>query len=174
MGFFTMPKSRQLNFYISISDQLLFEQAIKSCGVFYALKSRSTSPRGVILRDTLIASFGREPLRIILATRKDYKNIRYSQVGADSEFSADVVYMPVIEFDRCYVGDNYIRRGRLYVFFEHYDASGNVVPKAPDFVKWAQCVFSSIKRVLIRMPDGRYAGAGAISLRDQGWSLRDL
>jgi hypothetical protein len=53
----------------------------------------------------------------------------------------------VIEFDSCAFDANHLVEGRMY--YQHDRLSGNnIVPKNPDFVRWAERVFRSAKRKL--------------------------
>lgn len=169
-----MPQSRQLNFFLSPSDQKFVEEAISSCGPFAIFDSRSSSSHPQKRADMRVAEFGKEPLRILISQSMYESEIMLTRIRGSNEYSASVLKMPIIEFDRCFLGDKFIRRGRVYAVMEYYDENGDLVKKPKAFAHWIKCVFGEIKDSLTQTADGKYVGEEALSLNADGWSLKSL
>ncbi|MFN9357205.1 MAG: hypothetical protein ACK6A4_10370, partial [Alphaproteobacteria bacterium] len=66
---------RQVNFFLGPSDQVPFEMALRGVGDLVILESRSRTAEPETRQTTEIVSFGKEPLRVILARPADLANL---------------------------------------------------------------------------------------------------
>jgi hypothetical protein len=165
---------RQLNFFLGPSDQEHFEQALQAAGPLVIFKSRSPSAAPETLTTTVIARFGEEHLRVLLARPDDLREVRFEPIKGRADYSCNPTYSPIIEFDRCYVSDGLIRPGRLYYIPKYYDEDGKLVPKPALFLKWAEDVFSAARASLREIEGDLFAGAEALELREAGTRLEGV
>lgn len=169
-----MPRSRQLNFYLSAVDQKVVEIALTSCCEVLIFDARSLTPSPQKRPTMRVEKFGEEPLRIVVAPAMYADDIVYRPINGRRDYSSNVLKMPIIEFDRCYVGDGYIRRGRIYAAVEYYDDEGELIQKPKAFVDWVNCVFERTTKSLAMANDGCLIGEDALLLQEKGWLMKSL
>lgn len=159
---------RQVNFFLGPSDQVPFEMALRGVGDLVILESRSRTAEPETRQTTEIVCFGKEPLRVILARPVDLANLTYRLIEGRGNFASDSIFMPIVEFDRCYVSEHLIRPGRLYFLPQYYDDSRQLVAKSDAFVRWANGLIAAAKKALTKIEHNFYAGAGALQMRSEG------
>lgn len=159
---------RQVNFFLGPSDQVPFERALRSVGDLVILESRSQTWEPEIRSTTELVNFGMEPLRVLLARPSDLAKIRFRLIEGRASFSCDPMFMPIVEFDRCYVSDLLIRRGRLFFVSKYHDDHKQVVSKSEAFVGWADGLMAAAKKALKKIENNFYAGDGALKMRSEG------
>lgn len=64
---------------------------------------------------------GDEWIRLLVARRADLPQIEFTPIPGRSDFTYGINKLPVIEFDRCYATDRFIRAGRLYRVDKHWN-----------------------------------------------------
>ena len=140
-------ESRQLNFYLNLSDQHLFDQMLKANELIKLCQYQTEEACPYFLESSIITKMGEEALKIILVRKSDIENIRYRKIKERYIYSIDSIRSPVIEYSRCYVGDNIIRRGRLYFVKAHYDDKDYLISKSSDFLAWANQLLDEARAV---------------------------
>lgn len=165
---------RQLNFYLARSDQAPFEHVLRAVANLVILKSRSGSPRPELLENTVVTQFGGEPLRVLLAQPNELSSIVFHPIKGREEYSCDPILAPIVEFDRSYVGEDFIRLGRLYYVPEYFDDVGRLVSKRSAFLDWAERLMRATKAWLHEVNPDTYAGPGALALHRAGLRLQPL
>lgn len=169
-----MPRSKQLNFFLTVEDQKAVERAISMCGEVSIFDARSATGDARKRENMCVQEFGKEPLRIVLSLARHADKVIFTRANDYGDYSVNVLKMPVIEFDRCYVGDGYIRRGRVYAIMDYHDDEGLLIHKPEVFINWVKCVFAEIENSLSVTADGCFIGDEARSLSEKGWSLKSL
>lgn len=164
---------RQLNFFLGPDDQFGFEIALRSAGDFVVLPSRSLSPEPSPITSTVVEKFGEEDLRVLLVRPEDVGQVRYGPIGDRSGYAPDLFRQPLVEFDRCFVSDVFIRRGRLYFTPSYFDDAGNKVQKSKPFLDWADRLLRKARSVLPTKVDATaYAGVDALKAGANGVEFR--
>lgn len=166
-------QSHQLNFFLGPEDQEILEKCFIECGEFMIMRPRNISSL-CVLSTTIIIDFGKSELRVLLARKADLEYIKFRPVQTTGMNSANDISNPVIEYDRCYVGDNFIRRGRLYFVAKYFDEDGELIRKPADYLRWAKCILRKVKSKLLHQGNGVYLGPEAKALLQQGWLLKQL
>ncbi|XUM21405.1 hypothetical protein ACRAVF_29445 [Bradyrhizobium oligotrophicum S58] len=117
-----------------------------------------------------LQQMGQEALTIYVARPDDLDAMSFNDVGDFS--SVDVILSPVIEFNRCYMDDQHLSRGRLYVVNSYFDQDGQVARKDEGFLKWSERLISKTRRCLKKDPDSFFhLGAEALQLKEAGFKL---
>jgi len=167
---------RQFTFFLGPSDQLGFENALRSSGdiAFLRERPRSTVPEEV--ETSIIHDFGSEPFGILIARRVDLPDVKFRPISGRPEFSCDPTLAPVIEFSRfpSVIADRFIRSGRLYRVDKYWGDDGRLVSKAPEFIEWGGRLYKLAKQSLTRVEQGCFAGSEALELRRSGIAFEGL
>lgn len=164
---------RQVNFFLGPADQFGFESSLRSVGDFVVLPSRSASPNPSPLTSTLVEKIGGEALRVLLVRAEDARGLRYGPISGRSEYAPDVVRDPIVEFDRCFVSDAFIRPGRLYYVPSYFDDADRKLHKPKPFLDWADRLLRKARDSLgSKVDDIAYAGVDALKLQAAGVELR--
>lgn len=166
-------RSQQLNFFLGPQDQELLEECFILCGDFIIIRPRSIKLL-CVLETTIISDFAKSELRVLLAQKADMKDIKLHRLKNTQMESANIISNPIIEYDRCYVGDKFIRRGRLYFVEKYFDEFGVLIRKPDSYVQWAKCIFREVRSKLFHHGNGMYAGPEANALMQRGWLLKQL
>lgn len=114
------------------------------------------------------------PPRLLVARRVDLPRIDFAPIRGRNDFTYDINKAPVIEFDRCYVTDRFIRVGRLYRVDKYWDENKQLVSKPDAFIEWADRLYKLAKASLTKVEQGCYAGAEALELRKKGVAFEGL
>lgn len=165
---------KQFTFFLSPSDQLGFEEALRASGDIAFLADLSKSDRPEELSTSRILAMGKETLGLWIARRADLLEIAFKPVGARDEFYCDPTFEPVIQFSRCYVTARFIRAGRLYRVDKYWDENKQLVSKPDAFIDWADRLYKLGKASLTKVEQGCYAGAEALELRKKGVAFEGL
>jgi hypothetical protein len=96
------------------------------------------------------ATSGEEWLHLFLARPEDVDAVVMRHVPTQGYWTVDVLYSPVVEFQRCYFDGKILRRGRAYFVDKYFGPNADVVQKPEAFRKWAQSVLGAIRRGLHR------------------------
>ncbi|MGJ5222925.1 MULTISPECIES: hypothetical protein [unclassified Bradyrhizobium] len=168
---FTVPpspmRSRQVNFFLTPKDQAELLSKLDPAGQFVYLAWRRNDSRIDILPTAAVRQMGKEALTIYIARADDLDAMSFDDVGNFS--SVDVIRSPVIEFSRCYMGDQHLSDGRFYVVNSYFDRDGRVARKDEDFLTWSARLVSKTRRCLTKDPDSFfYLGAEALQLKSVG------
>jgi len=155
-------KSVQQNFYLDLNDQFELNVKLLDFQDMEICKYHSSGNAPVILENTLIGNMGAEPLKILLFRKSDFANIVFRDVGSVNGYSVDTLRSPVVEYSRCYVDDEIIRRGRLYFIMSFYDEHDKLAKKSESFVTWANDILSVTRKNLSNGDTGTRFGAGAL------------
>jgi hypothetical protein len=169
-----MSSGRQFTFFLAPADQAIFEAIIRESGNLAFLESQPLSPQAKEVPDSIIKAMGKERIRLLIARRADLSQIEFTPIRSRDDFTYDVNRVPVIEFDRCYATDRFIRAGRLYRVDKYWDASKQQVSKPDAFIEWADRLYKLAKKSLTKVEQGCYAGAEALELRKAGVAFEGL
>lgn len=150
--------SRQLNFYLNLSDQHLFDQMLRANEQTKLCRYQTEQASPCFLESSIIRKMGEEALKIVLVRKSDIENIQYRKIRDRNIYSIDTIRSPVIEFSRCYVADNIIRRGRLYFVKTHYDDKDILIKKSSDFLAWANQLLDEARESLASYLSGDFIG----------------
>lgn len=159
---------RQLVFFLGPNDQVQLDVALRAAGAKF-LPSRPSTPMPSPIDTTVVANFGTDRLRVLLARACDI--VTYVPVKGRSEYACDPIKEPVIEYDRSYVSETLIRSGRLFFVPAYPDAAGTRVNKNSEFVAWADGILRATRRRLHRIGPSLYAGNQALQLKNAGIML---
>jgi hypothetical protein len=155
---------RQVRLFAAPDDFLELEQALRMKTDFLALADRSQTSAPERADFVLpAAQMGEKSVHICLARQEDLSNIVVRHVPAQSYWSVDILRSPVIEVRRCFLKDEILRQGRLFMDAGFY-REDKWCDKPDAFLKWAKLVFGVTKKVFKRdsIMDayvGRYAEA---------------
>ena len=136
----------QLNFFLTPNDTEAVEHLLRRSIEFVIIKNRSKTGKADILPNLRVHNMGDEDLKICLIMPNDVCNVCWSTFGNYGESVVDSSRSRVIEFSRCYMSDNLLRRGRIYFVETLVDEIGNATTKEERFIKFAK----KIKRMLSR------------------------
>ncbi|GLH75101.1 hypothetical protein SSBR45G_00090 [Bradyrhizobium sp. SSBR45G] len=161
-------RSRQVNFFLTPNDQAELLSKLDPAGQFIYVARRRKDSRIDILPTPAVRQMGKEALKIYIARADDLDAMSFDDIGTFS--SIDVIRSPVIEFSRCFMGDQFIRDGRFYVVNSYFDRDGRVARKDEGFLTWAARLVSKTRRCLTKDPDSFfYFGAEALQLKSAGF-----
>ena len=156
---------RQFTLLLGPADQEAFDVVLKNVGALAILNGTPASPKPERLSTTVIANYGLEPLRVLLAREEDVDALVFEPIKGRSEFSCSPESAPIVEFDRCFCSSAVMRPGRLYFVNRHYNEDGELIEKSADCLKWTDTLFRKAKASLTRIEDDVYAGPDAIRLK---------
>lgn len=164
-------RSSQLNFHLSYQDSCLFDSRLFKVQDLVVVKVRSASNNPHVLENTIIKNMGKEPLKIMLVRESDLKSLVFRRVEKMGHFRIDTLKSPVIEYSRCFVSDEIIRRGRLYCQNSFFDENGDLRKKPAEFLKWRKRIFEKARVGLIFDADRNCIGSGALMDKQNGKKL---
>lgn len=165
---------KQFSFYLGPSDQIGFEEAIRASGEIAFLLNWPHSQSPQQLPTSRVLAMGKEALRLLIARTVDQPQIEFRPIKGRDDFSCSTTFSPVIEFDRCYVTDRFIRAGRLYRVDRYWNEHNHRESKPAAFTAWADRLYRLAKKSLVKVEHGYYAGAEAIELRKRGVAFEGL
>ena len=167
-------RSRQINFYLSEADQQMIDQILVADNSLIVLEARSQTEKLLIRPNTLNGDMGKEPLKILLARKIDVSKLVVRKIHGQEIFAVDTLKSPVIEYSRCFIGDDFIRRGRLYLTSSFFNNVDSLVEKDNSFLSWAQKIINGVKKNLEFRPGMDYCGAGALRAQENGFEFTIL
>jgi hypothetical protein len=163
-------KSSQINFFLTANDQAELLKKLDPLDSFIYVARSLKDGAASTLESAKIGRMGRDPLTILVTLQEFIKNVSVSET-AGSEL-IDVLTAPVIEFSRCYVNEQYIRRGRFYVIKSYLDYRSIEISKDKKFVEWGESVMSKTRRLLKRDTASlAYLGPEAEQLKETGLKM---
>lgn len=163
-------RSRQVNFFLTPRDQAELLSKLDPAGQFVYVAWRCKDGGLDILQTSTVRQMGKETLTIYIVRADDLDAISFNDVGDFS--SVDVIRSPVIEFNRCYMDDQRLSRGRFYVVNSYFDQDGQIARKDEGFLKWSERLISKTRRCLKKDPDSFFhLGAEALQLKEAGFEL---
>lgn len=166
---------KQFSFYLGLTDQIAIEEAIRASGDVVVLEDRSPNEYGVERESSIMRDPESEIFRVLIARRTDLPNIRFHPTGyRPDDFACDTLFQPIVEFDRPLVFKRFIRAGRMYRQDRYYNAHDELVSKSPEFIEWAARLYRLVKKSLIKIERGRYAGHEALAMRQRGIPFDEL
>ena len=167
-------RGKQVALFLTKNDLMEFEQGLRakiSTIVFLRDHVRSAKPE--VLPTISELEYGTDILRVLIARWQDHNRLQYTYVPTRGEFFCSSIENPIIEFDRPYVTNEFIRAGRLY-FLPSYWGETDKIVKSSEFLEWADSVLGFARRTLKRVPDKGYAGREAQQLHERGVRLDSL
>lgn len=164
----------QFSFFLGPSDQSLFEKSILNQGDATFIRARPSSNISEVLDTSILSEFGKDPLRILIVMKLDLSSIKFTPIKGGIGFTCDPISQPIIEFDRPFIGNNYIRSGRLYQIDSYFGQHGELVNKSKEFIEWSRRLFAVTKAGLTPIQRGLYAGREALAMRGNGIAFEGL
>ena len=158
---------RQINFFMTNSDEDKFIKYVKSTGdvlLFGYISKTSDFQPLERLPETVTEKFS---LGIWLFNRSISKNLETKYIYEQGYFLIDQFNSSVIEFSRCYQEGNAIFRGRIHADFT-YMQDNKWINKEPEFGKWYKQIASWLRRNYQRMDSVTYIGPDAGRLFNNG------
>lgn len=165
---------RQFGFFLSGSDQVRFEEALRASGEIAFIEVWPKAPRAVELATSVISKMGEDTLKILITRREDMRHVEFRPIRGREVYSCDPTFAPIVEFSRCYVTDRFIRAGRLYRVDKYWDENKQLVSKPDAFIDWADRLYKLAKASLTKVEQGCYAGAEALELRKNSVAFEGL
>jgi hypothetical protein len=151
----------QTNFFLTRTDLLSFERALRRAGDFTITAERTEGGRLHILDSLSIGG-----TRSYLVRPQELAEIRLQAVPTRGYELVDAVRSSVVEFDRPYHGEDVFRRGRIYVQSSYFE--GEVLHrKDEDFLRWTTKLMSIARRKLKKDP------ASFFYYGEEAWQLRE-
>jgi hypothetical protein len=162
----------QFSYYLTKSDTRAAIERICRCGDYVILHSSSPEPKPRILPDIDIEENGQPWLFLRIARREDLELIRMAEVPEQHHWTVDD-QSPVIEFGRCYLERNYLRKARIYYQPDYLAKNSHrLLRKSEAFLDWAKCVFTTMKRNLTYDSErSAYIGQDALDFMKSGGVL---
>jgi len=155
-------RNKQLNFYLNLADQAAVDLGLAKLNNVVFCKMESTNKQLQILESSLNLAMGSEPLKIAIVKRTHLKKVKFRKLENLNVFKIDSLTSPVIEYSRCFVSDQIIRRGRFYFNKSYFNDEGEVVTKDAEFLSWADKVFRRVKSGLVHHGNLDYFGNNAL------------
>lgn len=167
---------RQFSFFIGPSDQIGLQDTLRSSGDISFLNDWPLSSTPDEIETSVIQNAQIEPFRILIARKVDVPQIEFRPIKGREEFSCDPVLSPVVEFSRfpTIVANRFLRAGRLYRVDKYWNDDGKLVSKSPEFIEWSEHLYKLVKKSLIKVGQGCFAGAEALELRRSGICFEGL
>jgi hypothetical protein len=166
---------KQFSFYIGLTDQIAIEEAIRASGDVIVLEDRSPTDRGVERESSIMRDPESEIYRVLIARRADLPLIRFRPTGStDRDFWCDPYNQPIVQFSRPLYFKRFIRAGRMYRHDRYYNEHDELVSKSAEFIEWADRLYKLVKKSLIKIERGRFAGSEAIAMRQSGIPFEEL
>ena len=158
----------QINFFLGPNDLAdLFDVLTQSNDiVILSDESDSELPQEA---PRVVPIYGVDRLRVLIARRTEMASLRLKPVGKTGRYTARTQDANLVEFDRPYVSQGYIRAGRLYRTDSIWQSDGSAYSKGEEWKKWASKLFSRCRKSLEKVGDtGFYAGKEALGMRKAG------
>ena len=150
----------QVNFYLTPPDVAALEEALRNIEPMIVLHSRSNAPEPRVLNNLNLAEDGKTWLFFYLVRASDLTDVEMCHVPEQGYWSIDVIKSPVVQFNRCFLDDKILRRGRVYYVEKFYGNDNEIVSKSESFRNWAKTIQKVTKSNLKKYgPD--YIGKGA-------------
>ena len=166
---------KQFSFFLGLTDQIAIEEAIRASGDVVFLADRSHSEVGEQLPSSIMLDPENECFRILLARRVDLPLLRFHPTGyRDDDFACNVMFQPIVEFDRFLSFKRIIRAGRFYRQDKYWNEDRELVSKSPEFTLWADELYKLVKKTLTKVEQGFFAGPEALAMRKSGIPFEGL
>lgn len=166
---------KQFSFYIGLTDQIAIEEAIRASGDVVVLESRSGCKRGGERDSSIMRNPDNERFRVLIARRADFPLIRFHPTHSpDNDFACDDFTQPIVQFDRGFYFKRFFRACRMYRQDRYFNEHDELVSKSPEFIEWADRLYKLVKKSLIKVEQGRYAGREALAMRQSGIPFEEL
>ena len=166
--------SRQINFYLAAEDEAPFEAMLRESGNFIVFPDVWQSPVPDVEPTTRIRKMGEEAMLVLLTLKQMGPEVGARRTPGKLTYIVDTRRSPVMEFTRCFRGETFIRRGRLYYSPTYYDDEGQSQRKSEDFTRWAEDVLARTRRWLRRVDEHTYAGREAQRAAARGVELKQF
>lgn len=154
---------RQSNFIVTNNDLKSLEIVLRNRSDVQLLSSRTNEGRNALLplKSLLVGPADVGVQRICYFAPSDWMaDLRVTSLS-DVKSVVDVEHSEVIEYWRSYCDQGQIQAGRYYYTPVYWD-DGEWARKSPGFIKWAEGVVRTMKKVLIRDKErGAYVGHDA-------------
>ena len=166
--------SKQVYFFLSISDQNEVAKIIDKLGDIFALRQPTKGSNVNCSSVEGVSAWSEKNGQPVFFRRQDIDLLEIRPSGMPGDYYVEIQDSPVIEFDLCIQRNNEILRGRFYCQHRYVDADGYISEKSDEFKKWTNRVYGLVKKFCSRNADGYYVGPEAQLLVAKGWKLVDF
>jgi hypothetical protein len=167
--------SKQVYFFLSISDQISIAKLIDGLGNVSALRQPTKTSNLICQAVEDVATWTMTEHQPVFFRADDFQNLIVEHVKSPAgDYWVNIFDSPVIQFSHCIQRSNEILRGRFYCQHRYVDADGYIVEKSDEFKKWTNRVYSLVKKFCSKNADGYYVGPEAQLLVVNGWKLVDF
>jgi hypothetical protein len=165
----------QVSFFLAPSDLRTLKAAFSKAGDLVYIGS---DPRLISLHEVteIVPQYGVEDLHLMIARKCDYQGVlRYHESRGTQGIFDITLHQPVIELDRPFVSQGFIRSGRLYRQDSYWLMNGEEVRKPEEWILWAKRLFTKVRRSLTKFDDSfYYAGEEALAMRANGVLFQEI
>lgn len=170
-----MPKSKQINFFMDLNDLSAFDEYIHSLRDVAIIKLPLQRSQ-LNCSNTVLNQSDEEWIDVYLTKHQYLEDVLIQFVEAQNYWVIDELRSPVVQFLRCYRGETYIRRGRLYLVTEYYNEQGLAETKPHEFIDFGTTLINWIRtNYATDQSTGFYLGPNAETLAATGnVSLRPI
>ena len=160
--------SRQINFYLTPSDQEELEKELRKAGDFIVLRHDAPFGEIDVLKDMKIYNMKdiqSESSFVYLARNEDVKSVTLNTIHGKSYKVFDEFRSPIVQFIRCRYIDRTLRGGRMNVI-NSYVVNNLIVRKEEGFLKWSSDLFVIARKTLYKLNKSIfYYGEEALRLK---------
>lgn len=162
---------RQIGFYMLPQDEAEFIAHVCASPLNVIMLDRSSTHDMPTMKALPVTN---EPwIRTEVMLRNDSHDPRLIISNAGPElFVVDLFNSEVIEFSRCTMERDVLRRGRLWIDTTFTDNDGKVLQKSKAFISWYGSVVRWIKKNYDLRPSGYYVGPHAQVWAKNGGQLK--
>ncbi len=141
---------RQISFFATPKDLSGVEAEVRRSRPLLLLTALSESPEPGIVEGMCVNAMGRESLRLYMVRPSDKLAVVTRQLRSGRGWAVDEPRSPVVELDRSYFDGERLSKGRVYYEPGYYSSERQWIEKSPAFIKWADGIFRTVRKVLLR------------------------
>jgi hypothetical protein len=166
--------SKQVYFFLSISDQNEVARLIDKLGDVFALKQPTKGANVNCSSVEGVSNWSEQNNQPVFFRRQDIELLVIRPSGMLGDYYVELQDSPVIQFEHCIQRNSEILRGRFYCQHRFCNSDGYIVEKSDEFKRWTNRVYSLVKKYCVRNASGNYVGPEAQQLVHKGWKLTDF
>jgi hypothetical protein len=160
--------SSQINYFLGPADEQRVEEIIETDGRFHFLRQPLGSPSVSLSATVPPVQEGQWSPFMMLVRPGDERRIGLRLIETQGYYLPDLFKGYVVEYGRCFFQSKIIRSNRMCFVATGGFNEGKHQYKDDDFIKDARSLFRKVKKVLILMENGWYAGKEALELKEAG------
>jgi hypothetical protein len=155
--------SRQFSFFIDESSYKEIDELVFSLGGTYIASPRKMKTRELKTISSLSVWDKDDTFRVYLCIKgRENEIILKEVINIENEtiYPIDQLRSPIIEFDRCFYNKEFkkMNDGRVYYNKGYWGDDHNFKTKNETFLKFADEFFKKLKKILVRIREGKFEG----------------